>query len=274
MYHNKVLFLDSRKDDGFYPEVISVFKILTDENYFHKTDEEELEYHPSNTLSFIRCAAGSGKIHTKCGDFEISENEWICLPFHSIISYRATSRIFGYRWVNFVCKSGKIENMLELHSSVITDDEEKCFDRLLLLGNSLENASYTDFLFLDYFYKVTLSGQLRLFKNEKAGTNRQIDDICAYISQKLFTKLSVDDLAAFFDISPRRMHQIFQKELGISPKQYITKKKMEEGYRLLVQTAMPINKISEFLCFSSPYHFSNEFKKLFHQTPTQVRKTE
>lgn len=59
--------------------------------------------------------------------------------------------------------------MLELHSTVITDDEEKCFDRLLLLGNSLENTSYTDFLFLDYFYKVTLSGQLRLFKKEDGG---------------------------------------------------------------------------------------------------------
>ena len=57
--------------------------------------------------------------------------------------------------------------MLELHSTVITDDEEKCFDRLLLLGNSLENTSYTDFLFLDYFYKVTLSGQLQLFKKGK-----------------------------------------------------------------------------------------------------------
>ncbi|WP_353885121.1 AraC family transcriptional regulator [uncultured Eubacterium sp.] len=92
--------------------------------------------------------------------------------------------------------------------------------------------------------------------------------------KNFFTKLTVDDFAAFFDISPRRMHQIFQKELGISPQQYITKKKMEEGYRLLVQTAMPINKISEFLCFSSPYHFSNEFEILFHQTPAQVLKTE
>jgi len=49
---------------------------------------------------------------------------------------------------------------------------------------------------------------------------------------------------------------------------------MEEGYRLLVQTSMPINKISELLCFSSPYHFTNEFKKIFNQTPTQVRNIE
>ena len=49
---------------------------------------------------------------------------------------------------------------------------------------------------------------------------------------------------------------------------------MEEGYKLLVQTSAPINKIADMLCFSSPYHFSNEFKKIFNQTPTEVRNME
>lgn len=49
---------------------------------------------------------------------------------------------------------------------------------------------------------------------------------------------------------------------------------MEEGYKLLVQTAAPVNKIAYMLCFSSPYHFTNEFKKTFGQSPTEVRKME
>ncbi|UKI23330.1 MAG: AraC family transcriptional regulator [Anaerotruncus sp.] len=86
--------------------------------------------------------------------------------------------------------------------------------------------------------------------------------------KRFFSKITVDTVSAFFNISPRRLHQIFTNELGISPKQYILKKKMEEGYRLLVETSMPINKISETLCFSSPYHFTNEFKKsIFRRRP-------
>lgn len=103
---------------------------------------------------------------------------------------------------------------------------------------------------------------------------RQIDDICSYVVQKVFSKLTVDELSAFFDISPRRLHQVFTEQLGISPKQFILKKKMEEGYRLLVQTSMPVNKIAELLCFSSAYHFSNEFRKTFGMTPTSVRNME
>ena len=49
---------------------------------------------------------------------------------------------------------------------------------------------------------------------------------------------------------------------------------MEEGYKLLVQTSMPINKIAYMLCFSSPYHFTNEFRRVFGQSPSEVRKME
>ena len=109
---------------------------------------------------------------------------------------------------------------------------------------------------------------------DTASTVIFVNNFCDINEQKLFTKITVDAVSAFFNITPRRLHQIFIKELNISPKKYITKKKMEEGYRLLVQTSMPINKISELLCFSSPYHFTNEFKKIFNQTPTQVRNIE
>ena len=98
--------------------------------------------------------------------------------------------------------------------------------------------------------------------------------MCSFIQQKIYSKISIDEIAAFFQISPRRLHQIFTKELCISPKQYILKKKMEEGYKMLVQTSTPVNKIATILAFSSPYHFTNEFKKTFGISPREVRKIE
>lgn len=108
MYHNKVYFADDRSDeDIFSPAVVSAFKILTDENYYHRTDDEERTYHPKETLSFIRCVAGGGKIFTDRGEFDISENEYIILPFSHITKYKSTCRVFGYRWTNFL-SHGKI----------------------------------------------------------------------------------------------------------------------------------------------------------------------
>ncbi|MDE6386150.1 MAG: AraC family transcriptional regulator [Eubacterium sp.] len=42
---------------------------------------------------------------------------------------------------------------------------------------------------------------------------------------------------------------------------------------MLTQTAIPINRIAEMLCFSSPYHFSTEFKKMYSLPPSIIRKS-
>lgn len=275
MYYNKVYFADDRSDeDIFSPAVVSAFKILTDENYYHRTDDEERAYHPEETLSFIRCVAGGGKIFTDRGEFDISENEYIILPFSHITKYKSTRRVFGYRWTNFLSHGKNMPALYTVFYSTVTDEEEKAFDKFLLFGNNYSNKSYADFLFTDYYYRVTAKAEIDSVLNKKQSSNRQIDDICSYVVQKVFTKLTVDELSAFFDISPRRLHQIFTEQLGISPKQFILKKKMEEGYRLLVQTSMPVNKIADLLCFSSAYHFTNEFGKTFGMTPTSVRNME
>lgn len=275
MYHSKSFYLGYQsKNNLFLPNVISAFKILVDESYFHFMDDEEHNLYPKGTVAFIRCTAGNGKIYTKHGEFELSENDYIFLNFHDIIKYKAMGQIWGYRWTNFTYQGCKDFVLGKIGKSEVGDDEEKYFEKLIGIGQNAEISNYVSFIFLAYYYNVCRKEEISEILNLDASHRRMIDDICSFISQKLFTKITVDAVSAFFNITPRRLHQIFIKELNISPKKYITKKKMEEGYRLLVQTSMPINKISELLCFSSPYHFTNEFKKNFNQTPTQVRNIE
>lgn len=275
MYHNQYFFIGEQKNtEVFCPEVVSAYKILTDESYCHVPEEKEKGMYPKDTCSFLRCTAGSGKIYTVNGEYDIHENEYMLLKFHEIKMYKSTSRIWSYRWTNFTCA---VLPDLPLYSSgcaPVTEAEEKNYDRLLLFGRECADKSYTSFLFGEYFYSVAKRNITEPVINDSFRKNRPVDDMCSFIAQKVFSKLTVDELSAFFKISSRRLHQIFSSELGVSPKQYILKKKMEEGYRLLVQTSMPINKISELLCFSSQYHFTNEFKKIFGQTPSQVRNLE
>lgn len=275
MYHNKSFYLGEQKEERFfYPIVTSAFKIFVDSAYFHLNDEEELSMHSEESYAMIRCTAGCGKIYTKLGSFVIKENEYIFLKFHNIIKYKTAAQIWSYRWVNFNIIGSPNFETDKILPSALTDDEERIFDNLLSVGNTTKSRDYINFLFLEYMYSVTENESSADILDDSVSSNRRIDDICSYITQKVFTKITVDTVSSFFNISPRRLHQIFTQELGISPKRFIIKKKMEESYRLLVQTAIPINKIAEMLYFSSPYHFTNEFKRTFSQTPTQVRNME
>ena len=275
MYHNKSFFISNQNRNSiFVPSVISAFDIMVDGSYYHICDEEEFTMHPSSTLAFIRVTNGSMKIYTKQGEKELFENDYIFLKFHDVVKYKATSQILSYRWCNFTFTGERDFHLGQVLYCEPCDEEEKMFSRMLATGHTGEHQDYLNYFFLSYYYNVCKRETIEKLIDFERAHNRQTDDICSYIAQKIYTKITVDTVSAFFNMTPRRLHQVFAKELGISPKKYIIKKKMEEGYRLVVQTAMPIYKIAELLCFSSPYHFTNEFKATFNQTPSDLRNIE
>ena len=277
MYQNNSFYIsEQEQSNGFYPAVTSVYKILADQSYSHICDDDEKLCYSQNTVAFIRCTGGQGIITLNSRKIELSENEYVFLKFQDIVQYKSNSNMWGYRWVNFIAKNISSEFELnKIYNIPFSENEDKAFNKLLASGQAeLKNRDYINSLFLSYFYSITVENQLDENSLFSDSSTSLIDEMCSYIHQKQYFKISIDEMAAFFKISPRRLHQIFTDKLDISPKKYILKKKMEEGYRLLVQTSMPINKIAYMLCFSSPYHFTNEFKRTFGQSPSEVRKME
>lgn len=275
MYHSESFFVDnSVKCFNFTPIVSSAFKILADSSYHHICSDEEKASYSEKTIAFIRCTTGCGRIYANGKSFDLKENEYIFINFRNIEKYKSLSYLWGYNWVNFEANINNEFEFCKIYTSEISEDETLAFEKFIAAGKEADDKSYINSLFLNFFYIATKENPNDNNRKSESKNIKLIDEICAFIQQKLFEKITVNDVALFFNITPRRLHQIFSKELGISPKQYIVNKKMEEGYRLLVQTSYPINKISEALSFSSAYHFSNEFKKTFNQTPTQVRNME
>lgn len=275
MYQSDSFFIDHpKKHRCFTANLTSAYQILADNSYYHICDDNEKEHYEEDTIAFIRCTHGKGKFYYLDKEIELAENDYIFIKFSDIVKYKALSPIWGYRWVNFSAEGITDFELNKKYSTPLTENEAEAFSKLLFAGQEIKNTNYINSLFSGYLFSIIIDNETAEKNQESKERKRLIDDICSYIQQKLYSRISITEISIFFKISPRRIHQIFTSELSISPKQYIIKKKMEEGYRLLVQTSVPINKIADMLCFSSPYHFSNEFKKIFNQTPTEVRNME
>lgn len=244
---------------------------MTDIEYYHYVDEDEKVHYDENVISLVRCTKGSMKLYLYDKDYILGENDFIFFKFKDLKKYKSQSSLLEYRWINLTAKNyDSLFKLSKRYHLNYTIEEEQAFNKLLLYAkDDATYKGYINHLFNSYLYLLLLdfsSNEEQKQKNQKI-----VDEICAFIDQKIYSKISVEEISAFFNISSRRIRQIFAQELNISPKNYILKKKMEEGYRLVVQTSLCVHEIAEILCFNSPSHFSNCFYRFFHVYPTQLR---
>ncbi|MDD3403749.1 MAG: helix-turn-helix domain-containing protein [Hespellia sp.] len=94
-----------------------------------------------------------------------------------------------------------------------------------------------------------------------------------FISTHTNQSISVSDVADAIGRSPSYVSKKFKKELGFNLNEFIMRRKLEEAKSLLAFTDKSLSEISEYLCFSSQSYFQNVFKKKYHVTPYEYRKS-
>ena len=84
--------------------------------------------------------------------------------------------------------------------------------------------------------------------------------------------VSVTDICKQLSISTSHFFRLFKKEFGISPQEYITKKKMDIAMDSLKYSSLSICRISELAGYENVSSFSNTFYKKTGMTPTEFKR--
>ena len=79
-------------------------------------------------------------------------------------------------------------------------------------------------------------------------------------------------LAKKCGISEVYFRQLFTKQLGIAPKQYILDLRLGSAKQLLSNTLLSVAEVGEACGFPNPYHFSRTFKTAAGMTPSAYRR--
>lgn len=85
--------------------------------------------------------------------------------------------------------------------------------------------------------------------------------------------MSVSQLAEKLGMGERWLRGLFQKELGVSPQTLMNQKRLDAARRLLDQSSLSITEIAMSSGFQSIRRFNDAFKKRFHKTPREIKKT-
>lgn len=102
-------------------------------------------------------------------------------------------------------------------------------------------------------------------------TNERIGRVQTYIELHCGEDLTVSDLARNANMSVSNFNKIFTKEVGTSPKNYLTSVRLNKSLKLLRRNDFSVSEIAVKCGFSTLSHFSAAFKKSFSMSPSEYR---
>lgn len=153
--------------------------------------------------------------------------------------------------------------------------EIKNVERMLFHFNEIEKLTLKQFEggnaeLIDLYCEALLACAVADKKSHSKSSI--IEDIAKYIDKHYTEDIKIESLNRRFGLSRANFFDLWQKKMGITPRQYILYLRMHRAEYLLEQTNLRINEIAAELGFDNPQYFARQFKFRTGRTPRDFRK--
>ena len=92
-----------------------------------------------------------------------------------------------------------------------------------------------------------------------------------YLHAHMSEDVSLDELAAEAQLSPFHFSRMFKQSVGVPPRVYLTRIRMEKASELLAKTELSVTQIALEVGYASSQAFARAFLKERNMTPTAYR---
>ena len=103
--------------------------------------------------------------------------------------------------------------------------------------------------------------------------DRRVEAARSHLDQHFHENVSLQKLGAVASLSPRQLTQLFRSQLGMTPRQYLTEKRMQTAWQLLESGQLGVQQIADRVGYASLAAFSDRFRQHFGYSPSQIRQS-
>lgn len=127
------------------------------------------------------------------------------------------------------------------------------------------------------FATTCLQGFFCHLVRERLGTGLQgtngmdVDKVIDIMVVNIHENYTLEQLAAFTDMSKYHFARRFKETTGYPPMEYFNRLKIQKACELLDTSLLDIKDISEYLSFGNPFYFSEVFKRIVGLSPRHYR---
>jgi AraC family transcriptional regulator len=107
---------------------------------------------------------------------------------------------------------------------------------------------------------------------ESGFSRSQAQMVIDYVRAHLRTDMSLLELAAAIDLSPRHFSRLFRATFGTTPHRYLIRERVNEAKALLALRRLSVAEIAEALGFADQSHLSNVFRRITGFSPKRYQR--
>lgn len=222
--------------------------------------------HSHNFYEIVYYIKGSGETKLGKRKYNFGDDSFVLIPpniLHDEAHYgRSSLYVLGFEYSEHVplyFSDQQHSRILMLLKNIIKEQANK-----EMLYNKVIEAKIQEIIVL-----IQREGKTYKQKVYAETIYRSIQFLDEYYHM---TKIDLSELAKEAGYCEDRFRILFKKQVGLTPKQYILLKKLEEGKRLLIETSDSVENISNKLGFTYCTRFSAFFKSKTGLYPTDYRK--
>lgn len=168
-----------------------------------------------------------------------------------------------------------VNNLISPFAFSYTPHHVKYQTLLSMLVQNFRNSSKTynkniaSMLMSSVLYEIL--NDLMLLTSKKI-IDPRMNKVAAYIENNIERNITVHELCAIADLSKNYFRELFKKQYGITPKEYMINAKIEQSMHLLMETNYLIKDIADMLGYSDQYSFSKQFKEKMGYPPSNIKR--
>jgi|TARA_R110001606_G_C15399815_1_gene652716 AraC-like DNA-binding protein len=102
--------------------------------------------------------------------------------------------------------------------------------------------------------------------------DRRVHAAKQFLDEHFSRPLSLAEAAAVAHLSIRQLNDLFRRQVGMTPHQYLTELRMKEAWRLLEQSGLSVQRVADAVGYSSLSAFSDRFRAHFGKAPSHFRR--
>jgi AraC family transcriptional regulator len=96
--------------------------------------------------------------------------------------------------------------------------------------------------------------------------------VAEHVEANLTRKLALAELSAVVHMSPYHFARLFHRAAGVTPRQFVIRRRIEAARLLLDDPGRPIGEVALAVGFRTGSHFTNRFRRSMGVTPSDYQR--